>query len=94
MHLSFDIGSGKFQGREASQWRPIGHEWSTCCRPVTVPCLFITHRTPLMPWSKIYFLASHPFRFPSLNRASSSLSIWACTFLTSARRRYAELREI
>ena len=31
---------------EASQ---SGHEWSTCCRPVIVPCLFITRRTPLMP---------------------------------------------
>ena len=59
-----------------------------------LPCLFIARRTPLMPWSKMYFLASHRFRFPSLNWASSSLSSWACTFLTSARRKYAQLGEI
>jgi len=34
---------------EISQWRPVGHKWSTCCRPVTVPFLFITRRTNLMP---------------------------------------------
>jgi len=37
----------KYSKGEISQWRPVGHEWSTCCMPVTVPCLFITRRTPL-----------------------------------------------
>ena len=53
-----------------SQWGPVRHEWSTCCRPVTVPCVFITHRNPLMPWSKMYFLASPRFRLPSLNSSA------------------------
>ena len=64
---------------EISQWRPGGHEWSTCCRPVTVSCLFITRWTPLMPWSKMYFLASPRFRLPSLRWASYNLSNWAYT---------------
>ena len=79
---------------EISQWRPVEHGWSTCCRLMTVPCLFITRRTPLMPWSKTYFLESPRFRLPSLRRASSNFNSWACTFLISACRRYAQLGEI
>ena len=81
---------------EISQWRHVGHQWSTCCKPMIVLCLFITCRTPLMPWSKMYFLASPRFRLPSLRLkwASSNLSNWACTCLISVRRRYAQLAEI
>jgi len=43
---------------ENSQRKPVGHGWSPCCKLVTVPFLFITRRTPLMPWSNMYFLAS------------------------------------
>jgi len=79
---------------EISQWRHVGHQWSTCCRPMIVLCLFITRRTPSMRWPKMYFLASPRFRLPSLKWASSNLSDWACIFLISVRRRYAQLGEI
>jgi len=93
MHLSFDIGSGKFQGRglpvEAYRARVVH------LLQASDSAMLVHHSSdPLMPWSKIYFLASHHFCFPSLNWASSSLSNWACTFLASARRRYARLGEI
>jgi len=62
--LALKLGLGYCEAK-ISQWRPVGHEWSTCCKLVTVPCLLITRRTPLIPWSKIYFLASPFFHLPS-----------------------------